>query len=66
MRKLTKTKMIPLAKQSKAKQREYYTAKRGSWHGVRPTSRIVRSAKVYDRNRIKRDLQRRSGNLARM
>ncbi len=46
--------MIPLAKQSKAKQREYHAAKRGSWNGVNPVSRIVPSERVYDRNRIKR------------
>ncbi len=46
--------MIPLAKQSKAKQREYHAARRGSWNGVNPVSRIVPSERVYDRNRIKR------------
>jgi hypothetical protein len=46
--------MIPLAKQSKSKQREYHAARRGSWNGVNPVSRIVPSERVYDRNRIKR------------
>ena len=53
-------KMIPLAKQSKARQREYYTAKRGSWNGVNPVTRIVPSGKVYDRNHIKQEDRRRS------
>ena len=48
-------KMIPLAKQSKARQREYYAAKRGSWNGVNPVSRVMPSGKVYDRNRTKRE-----------
>ena len=45
--------MIPLAKQSKARQREYHAARRGSWNGVNPVSRIVPSGRAYDRNRIK-------------
>ncbi len=48
-------KMIPLAKQSKAKQREYHAAKRGSWNGVSPVCRIVPSRKAYDRARMKRE-----------
>ena len=45
-------KVIPLKKQSKKNQRIYYAAQRGSWNGVDPTTRIVKSKKVYDRNRI--------------
>ncbi len=48
-------KMIPLAKQSKAKQREYHAAKRGSWNGINPVSRVVPNGRAYDRNRIKRE-----------
>lgn len=51
-------KMIPLAKQSKAKQREYHAAKRGSWNGVNPVNRVVPSRKAYDRNRIKQEARR--------
>lgn len=46
-------KMTPLKKQSKNKQREYYAAKRGSWNGVSPVTRIVPSGRAYDRNRMK-------------
>lgn len=46
-------KVIPLKKQSKKNQRIYYVAQRGSWNGVDPTTGIVKSKKVYDRNRIK-------------
>ena len=49
------TKMKPLGKQSKSRQREYYAAKRGSWNGVSPITRIVQSRRVYDRKRIKRE-----------
>ena len=44
-------KMIPLAKQSKASQREYHLARRGSWNGVSPITRIVQSRRAYDRTR---------------
>ncbi len=53
-------KMIPLAKQSKAKQREYYAAQRGSWKGINPVSRVVPNGRAYDRNRIKRETFRNS------
>ena len=46
-------KVIPLKKQSKKSRRKYYAKQRGSWNGVDPTTRIVKSKKVYDRNRIK-------------
>ena len=48
-------KMVPLAKQSKARQREYHAARRGSWDGVNPVTRIVPSGRTYDRKRIKRE-----------
>ena len=51
-------KMIPLKKQSKAAQRKFYAAKRGSWNGVSPITRIVESRKAYDRNRIKQEYRR--------
>ena len=54
-------KMTPLAKQSKRKQREYYAARRGSWNGVSPVTRIVPSGRAYDRNRIKRETRGASG-----
>ena len=47
-------KTIPLNKQSKKQQRAYYAAKRGSWNGVDPVTRVVPNKKVYDRNRVKR------------
>ena len=47
-------KMIPLAKQSKANKRKYYLARRGSWNGLSPVTRIAKSRKVYDRNKQKR------------
>ncbi len=46
-------KMIPLAKQSKATQRKFYLARRGSWNGISPVTHIVESRRAYDRNRAK-------------
>lgn len=54
-------KMTPLKKQSKSKQRKYYSSERGSWNGVSPITRTVQSRRVYDRNRIKRENQRAAG-----
>ena len=49
--------VIPLQKQSKKTQREYYAKQRGSWYGISPVTRTVPSRKTYDRNRIKRETQ---------
>ena len=50
-------KMIPLAKQSKASKRKYHLARRGSWNGLSPVTRVAKSRKVYDRNRQKQALR---------
>lgn len=44
---------VPLRKQSKKKQKEYYSSRRGSWNGINPITRVVPNAKAYDRNRSK-------------
>lgn len=46
-------KLIPLSKQSKKERRKFYSSKRGSWNGISPVTRVVRSRKVYDRKRMK-------------
>lgn len=46
-------KMIPLNKQSKKAQKEYYSKQRGSWNGVKPVTRVIKSKKVYDRKKMK-------------
>ena len=50
--------MPPMAKRSKRAQREDYAAKRGSWNGLSPVTRVVQSKKTYDRNRMKREARR--------
>lgn len=52
-------KMIPLAKQSKASKRKYHLARRGSWNGLAPVTRVAKSRKVYDRNKQKQALRER-------
>ena len=53
-------KVTPLKKQSKKNQRKFYAAKRGSWNGVSPITRVVQSKRIYDRNRTKQE-SRQSG-----
>ncbi|MBQ6067669.1 MAG: hypothetical protein IJK89_12720 [Clostridia bacterium] len=48
-------KMIPLKKQSKKKQREHYAARRGTWGGLSPVTRVVKNKKGYDRKRLKEE-----------
>ncbi len=55
------TNTVPLKKQSKRAQKEYHSRKRGSWYGISPVTRSVPSGKVYDRNRMKREDFRASG-----
>ena len=48
-------KIIPLAKQSKASRREYYSSRRGLWNELSPVTRIAKNKKAFDRNRLKRE-----------
>ena len=50
----------PLKKQSKKNQRKFHAAKRGSWNGVSPITRVVQSKRIYDRNRTRQE-SRQSG-----
>ena len=52
---------VPLKKQSKRAQKEFHSKRRGSWYGISPVTRSVPSGKVYDRNRMKREDFRASG-----
>lgn len=55
-------KLIPLKKQSKKSRRKYYAKQRGSWNGIDPITRIVKSKKTYDRHRIKQTNRRTGAN----
>ena len=45
---------VPLNKQSKRARRAYHAARRGSWNGLSPVTRVVPGRRGYDRNRTKR------------
>lgn len=45
-------KVVPLKKQSKKEQRKFHARNRRDWHGVNPTTRVVKSKKVYDRKKL--------------
>ncbi len=55
------TNTVPLKKQRKRTQKEFHSKRRGSWYGISPVTRSVPSGKVYDRNRMKREDFRASG-----
>ncbi len=58
MNRKTTMKMIPLAKQSKKKQKQYHAQKRKTWDGISPVTRVVADKKKYDRNREKQAARR--------
>ena len=51
-------KVTPLKKQSKKNRRKFHAAKRGTWNGVLPVTRIVQSKRFYDRNRAQQEDRR--------
>ena len=51
-------KMIPLAKQSKKKQKQYHAQQRGTWGEMSPVTRVAPDRKKYDRNREKQAARR--------
>ena len=46
-------KIIPLAKQSKKNKRMYNAAKRGSWNGLNPVTRMPANPRAYNRAKAK-------------
>ena len=44
-------KLIPLKKQSKKAQKKYHARSRRDWNGLKPTTRVVKSKKVYVRKK---------------
>ena len=45
-------KVTPLKKQSKKEQRKFHLRKRRDWNGLKPTTRIIKSKKIYDRKKL--------------
>ena len=56
-------KFIPINKQTKKQQKEYYASHRNTWNGLNPVTRTVPNGKGYDRNKQKNE-DRRSGRLS--
>ncbi len=56
-------KFIPIDKQSKKKQKEFYAKQRGTWGTFNPVTRTVPNGKAYNRNKLKQE-DRRSGRLS--
>ncbi len=46
---------VPLEKRSKRQQRQVYAARRGSWNGVNPVSKVIPSGKAYRRSKTRID-----------
>ena len=47
-------KFIPLEKQSKKQQKKFHARRRRNWNGLKPTTRVVKSKKVYDRKKLRK------------
>ncbi len=47
---------IPYAKRSKRERQMIDRRQRGDWNGVRPVTRKIESAKVYNRKKLRRTL----------
>ena len=47
-------KLIPLNKQSKKEQKKYHARSRRDWNGLKPSTRVVKSKKVYDRKKMQK------------
>ena len=51
---VTSMKLIPLNKQSKKEQKKYYARSRRDWNGLKPTTRVVKNKKIYDRKKMQK------------
>ena len=51
---VTGVKLIPLYKQSKKAQKKYHARCRRDWNGLKPTTRVVKSKKIYDRKKMQK------------
>jgi len=49
-----KQKYVPIEKQSKRKQKEFYSTQRRDWGNVNPVTRKTPNIKAYDRKKSKR------------
>lgn len=49
--------LVPLAKQSEKQRRVFYAARRNTWGGWNPVTRVRPSGKVYDRKKERKTLR---------
>jgi hypothetical protein len=56
-----KKRFIPLDKQSKQKQREFYAARRSDWGGINPVTRKPPNPKAYNRKKTGQRFKDESG-----
>ena len=47
-------KLVPLEKQSKKEQKKYHARQRRDWNGLKPTTKVVKSKKIYDRKKLRK------------
>lgn len=47
-------KFVPLNKQSKKEQKKYHARSRRDRNGLKPTTGVVKSKKVYDRKKLQK------------
>ena len=47
-------KLIPLNKQSKKEQKKYHARSRRDWNGLKPTTRVIKSKKAYNRKKFQK------------
>ena len=48
-------KFVPLEKMSKKAKKEHFAENRNDWNGVNPTTKVVKSKNIYDRNKFKNE-----------
>ena len=51
---MTSEKLIPLNKQSKKEQKKHHARSRRDWNGLKPTTRVIKSKKIYDRKKLQK------------
>ena len=47
-------KFTPIEKQSKKEQKKHHARSRRDWNGLKPTTRVVKSKKAYDRKKLQK------------
>ena len=51
---VTGVKIVPLKKQSEKEQKKHHARSRRDWNGLKPTTRVIKSKKIYDRKKLQK------------